>query len=158
MANTFEGKLVGRGLKIGIVASRFNEFMTSKLLAGALDGLQRHDVADGDIDVAWVPGAREVPMVAQRMAASSKYDAVIALATVIRGATTHYEYVAAEVSRGVARIALETGVPVIFGVVTAETIEQAIERSGSKVGNRGFDAALSAIEMAQLMRVLPPRG
>lgn len=155
MPNTFEGRLVGKGLRIGIVASRFNEFMTSRLLDGALDALTRNEVADEDIDVAWVPGAREVPIVAKRMAASGAYDAVIALATVIRGATTHFEYVASEVSRGVARIALETGVPVIFGVVTAETLEQAIERAGSKAGNRGFDAALAAIEMANLVRELP---
>jgi 6,7-dimethyl-8-ribityllumazine synthase len=148
----FEGHLVGTGLKIGIVVGRFNEFITSKLLDGALDGLKRHGVAEEDIDTAWVPGAFEIPLVAKKMAASGKYDAVITLGTVIRGATTHYDYVCNEVAKGVASISLTTEVPVIFGVLTTETIEQAIERAGTKAGNKGWEAATAAIEMANLNR------
>ncbi|MCL4079066.1 6,7-dimethyl-8-ribityllumazine synthase [Coriobacteriia bacterium Es71-Z0120] len=147
----FEGDLVGHGLKIGIVVSRFNELLSSKLLSGALDALTRHGVAEEDVDVAWVPGAFEIPLVAKRMAASGRYDAVLALGVVIRGGTPHFEYVAAEVSKGVAKASLDTGVPVIFGVVTADTIEQAVERSGTKAGNKGWDAALAGIEMAKLL-------
>ena len=148
----FEGKVVARGIKVGIVAARFNEFITSKLIDGALDALRRHDVADDDISLAWVPGAFEIPLVAQRMAASGDYDAVIALGAVIRGATSHYDYVCNEVSKGVAQAALKTGVPVMFGVLTTENIEQAVERAGTKAGNKGFDCATGAIEMVNLLR------
>lgn len=151
---TYEGKLTGNGLKIGIVVARFNEFITSKLLSGALDVLKRHEVADADISVAWVPGSFEIPLVAKKMAESKKYDAVICLGAVIRGATTHYDYVCNEVSKGVAQVGLSTGVPTIFGVVTTENIQQAIERAGTKAGNKGSDAAISAIEMANLLRNL----
>lgn len=150
----FEGHLVGTDLKVGIVVARFNEFITSKLLGGAQDGLKRHGVADANVDVAWVPGAFELPLVAKKMATSGKYDAVITLGTVIRGATTHYDYVCNEVAKGVAAITLQTEVPVIFGVLTTETIEQAIERAGTKAGNKGYEAAVSAIEMANLGRQL----
>ncbi len=152
MGNTFEGTLLGKGLKIGVVVSRFNEFITSKLLSGAQDALTRHGVAEADVDVAWVPGAFEIPLVAQRLAASKKYNAVICLGTVIRGATPHFDYIASEVSKGIARVGLDTGVPVVFGVITADTLEQAIERAGTKSGNKGFDAATTAIEMANLLR------
>jgi 6,7-dimethyl-8-ribityllumazine synthase len=148
----YEGDLIGSGLKIGIVVSRFNELLSSRLLGGARDALARHGVAEDDVDVAWVPGAFEIPLVAQRMAASKKYDAVIALGVVIRGATPHFEYVASEVSKGVAHASLHTGVPVMFGVVTADSIEQAVERAGTKQGNKGFDVAVSAIEMANLLK------
>ncbi len=147
----FEGDLVGHGLKVGIVVSRFNELLSSKLLSGAMDALTRHGVSEDDVDVAWVPGAFEIPLVAKRMAASGRYDAVLALGVVIRGGTPHFEYVAAEVSKGVAKASLDTGVPVIFGVGTADTIEQAVERSGTKAGNKGWDAALAGIEMAKLL-------
>ncbi len=150
----FEGHLVGTDLKVGIVVARFNEFITSKLLGGAQDGLKRHGVDDANVDVAWVPGAFELPLVAKKMATSGKYDAVITLGTVIRGATTHYDYVCNEVAKGVAAITLQTEVPVIFGVLTTETIEQAIERAGTKAGNKGYEAAVSAIEMANLGRQL----
>lgn len=150
--STFEGKVVSEGIKVGIVASRFNEFITSKLLVGAMDGLVRHDVREQDIDVAWVPGAFEIPLIAQKMAQSGKYDAVICVGAVIRGATSHYDYVCAEVSKGIAQVSLATGVPVMFGVVTTDTIEQAIERAGTKAGNKGFDCATSAIEMVNLIR------
>ncbi|MFD1885119.1 6,7-dimethyl-8-ribityllumazine synthase [Paenibacillus wenxiniae] len=150
MANIFEGHLVSQGLKFGIVVGRFNEFITNKLLSGALDALQRHGTAQDDIDVAWVPGVFEIPLIAQKMAESGKYDAVITLGTVIRGSTTHYDYVCNEVAKGVAAINLKTGVPVIFGIVTTENIEQAIERAGTKAGNKGWDAANAAIEMANL--------
>ena len=150
--NIFEGNIVAKDVKIGIVAARFNEFITSKLLSGAVDGLTRHDVKEEQIDVAWVPGAFEIPLIAQKMAQSGKYDAVICLGAVIRGATTHYEYVCAEVSKGIAQISLQTGVPVMFGVMTTDTIEQAIERAGSKAGNKGFDCAAGAIEMINLLR------
>ena len=152
MGILYEGSLVGKGLKFGIVVSRFNEFITNKLLSGAQDALKRHDVAEEDIDIAWVPGAFEIPVVAQKMAQSNKYNAVICLGAVVRGSTPHFEYVASEVSKGVAKIGLETGLPVTYGVVTADTLEQAIERAGTKAGNRGFDAAVDAIEMANLMK------
>lgn len=147
-----EGKLVAEGAKIGIVAARFNEFIVSKLVGGAMDGLIRHDVKEEDVTVAWVPGAFEIPVVAKKMAKSGKYDAVICLGAVIRGATSHYDYVCNEVSKGVASVSLETEIPVLFGVVTTENIEQAIERAGTKAGNKGYDCALSAIEMINLMK------
>ncbi|YCA44595.1 6,7-dimethyl-8-ribityllumazine synthase [Bacillus sp. JZ8] len=152
MAKTFEGHLVGTGLKVGIVVGRFNEFITGKLLGGAEDGLKRHGVDPDDIDIAWVPGAFEIPLVAKKLAASKKYDAVITLGTVIRGSTPHFDYVCNEVAKGVSAQSLETGVPVIFGVLTTETIEQAVERAGTKAGNKGWDAAISAIEMANLIK------
>ncbi|MBQ1374940.1 MAG: 6,7-dimethyl-8-ribityllumazine synthase [Clostridia bacterium] len=148
----FEGKIVSGDIKIGIVAARFNEFIVSKLLGGALDALKRHDIAEDNISVAWVPGAFEIPLAAQRMAQSGKYDAVIALGAVIRGSTTHYDYVCSEVSKGIANVSLQTGVPVMFGVLTTENIEQAIERAGTKAGNKGFDCAVGAIEMVNLLR------
>lgn len=151
---TFEGHLVGTGLKFGIVISRFNELLGSRLLSGAQDGLVRHGVDADAIDVAWVPGAFEIPMVVQRLAQSGRYDAVIALGVVIRGGTPHFEYVASEVSKGVAKVQLDSGVPVAFGVITADTIEQAVERAGTKAGNKGWEAALAAIEMATLTKSL----
>ncbi|MBP2631106.1 MAG: 6,7-dimethyl-8-ribityllumazine synthase [Firmicutes bacterium] len=154
MANIIEGKLIAEGLKVGIVVARFNEFITSKLLSGALDGLIRHGANEADIDVAWVPGAYEIPMIAQKMTASKKYDAVICLGAVIRGSTSHYDYVCNEVAKGVAQVGLASGIPTIFGVVTTENIEQAIERAGTKVGNKGYDSAMSAIEMANLIKNL----
>lgn len=150
--NVYEGKLVVKGIKVGIVAARFNEFIVSKLVSGALDGLQRHDVREEDIDVAWVPGAFEIPLIASKMAKSGKYDAVICLGAVIRGATSHYDYVCSEVSKGIASVSLDAGIPVMFGVVTTENIEQAIERAGTKAGNKGYDCALGAIEMVNLIR------
>ena len=150
--NVFEGKVVSEGMKVGIVAARFNEFIVSKLVAGAQDALVRHDVKEDDIDLAWVPGAFEIPLIASKMAKSGKYDAVIALGAVIRGSTTHYDYVCNEVSKGTASVGLETGVPVLFGVITTENIEQAIERAGTKAGNKGYDCALGAIEMVNLIR------
>lgn len=151
--NVLEGKLVAKdGMKVGIIASRFNEFIVSKLLSGAVDGLVRHGVEEENITAAWVPGAFEIPAVAQKMAASGKYDAVICVGTVIRGATSHYDYVCNEVSKGTASVGLETGVPVLFGVITTENIEQAIARAGSKAGNKGYDCALSAIEMVNLFK------
>lgn len=147
-----EGNIVAKDIKIGIVAARFNEFITSKLLGGALDCLKRHEVDGEDIDVAWVPGAFEIPLIAQSMAKSGKYDAVICLGAVIRGATSHYDYVCAEVSKGIAQVSLQTGVPVMFGVLTTDNIEQAVERAGSKAGNKGFDCAAGALEMINLMR------
>lgn len=150
--HTFEGNIVAKDVRIGIVAARFNEFITSKLLGGAIDGLMRHDVKEDQIDVAWVPGAFEIPLIAQKMAKSGKYDAVICLGAVIRGATTHYDYVCAEVSKGIAQVSLQTGIPVMFGVLTTDNIEQAIERAGSKAGNKGFDCAAGAIEMINLIR------
>jgi 6,7-dimethyl-8-ribityllumazine synthase len=151
---TFEGNLIGTGLKVGIVIARFNELLGSRLLSGAQDALIRHGVDSGDVDVAWVPGAFEIPLVASKLASSGRYDAVIALGVVIRGGTPHFEYIAAEVSKGIAKIGLDTGVPTIFGVITADTIEQAVERSGTKAGNKGWEAANAAIEMASLMRSL----
>jgi 6,7-dimethyl-8-ribityllumazine synthase len=152
MSKTFEGALLGKGLKFGVVVSRFNEFITNKLLDGAQDALLRHGVEKGDIDIARVPGSFEIPLVAKRLAETKKYDAIICLGTVIRGATPHFEYIAAEVAKGVARVSLEAGLPVSFGVITADTLEQAIERAGTKAGNKGFDAAVDAIEMANLLR------
>lgn len=152
MANIIEGYVSGKGLKVGIVVARFNEFITSKLLGGALDTLHRHETADADIDVAWVPGAFEIPVVAKKMAACGKYDAVICLGAVIRGSTTHYDYVCNEVSKGVAQVGMQTGVPTIFGVLTTENIEQAIERAGTKAGNKGADSAMAAMEMASLLK------
>lgn len=152
MAKTIEGKLTAQGLKFGIVVSRFNEFINVKLLGGAMDALIRHGAADDDIEVVWVPGAYEIPLIAQKMANSKKYDAIICLGTVIRGSTTHYDYVCNEVAKGVAHVGLNTGVPTMFGVVTTENIEQAIERAGTKAGNKGFDAAVGAIEMANLLK------
>ncbi len=152
--SVFEGDLIGSGLKVGIVVSRFNELLSSRLLGGAKDALGRHGVAEDDVDVAWVPGAFEIPLVAQKLAASGRYDAVVALGVVIRGATPHFEYVSAEVSKGVAKVTMDTGVPVAFGVVTADSIEQAVERAGTKHGNKGWDAAVSAIEMANLLKAL----
>ncbi|MGG4344611.1 6,7-dimethyl-8-ribityllumazine synthase [Paenibacillus lautus] len=154
MATIFEGKLVSEGLKYGIVVGRFNEFITSKLLSGALDALKRHGAQDNEVDVAWVPGAFEIPLIAQKMAESGKYDAIITLGTVIRGSTTHYDYVCNEVAKGVSAINLKTGVPTIFGVVTTENIEQAVERAGTKAGNKGWDSAMAAIEMANLTKSL----
>lgn len=154
MANYFEGTLVSEGLKYAIVVGRFNEFITSKLLSGALDALKRHGVQDDEVNVAWVPGAFEIPFAAQKLAESGNYDAVITLGTVIRGSTTHYDYVCNEVAKGVAAIGLKTGVPTIFGLVTTENIEQAIERAGTKAGNKGWDAAMAAIEMANLTKQL----
>lgn len=151
---TLEGNLVSKGIKIGIVAARFNEFITSKLLGGARDGLLRHNVQEEDIYVAWVPGAFEIPLVAAKMAKSGKYDAVICLGAVIRGATSHYDYVCSEVSKGIANVSLDSGVPVLFGVLTTENLEQAIERAGSKAGNKGYDCALSAIEMVNLLHTM----
>lgn len=147
----FEGKLISEGIKIGIVAARFNEFITSKLLSGAMDGLIRHDASEEDVDVVWVPGAFEIPLIASKMAKSGKYDAVICLGAVIRGNTSHYDYVCSEVSKGIASVSLETGIPVMFGILTTENIEQAIERAGTKSGNKGYDCAVGAIEMVNLI-------
>ena len=152
--NYIQGNLVAKEVKIGIVAARFKEFITSKLLSGAQDALVRHDVKDDNIDVAWVPGAFEIPLIADKMAKSGKYDAVICLGAVIRGNTSHYDYVCSEVSKGIAHVSLESGIPVMFGVVTTENIEQAIERAGTKAGNKGFDVAVGAIEMINLINNL----
>lgn len=149
---TFEGNLVSKEIKIGIVAARFNEFITSKLIGGALDGLKRHDVCEDDISIAWVPGAFEIPLIASKMAKSCKYDAIICLGAVIRGSTTHYDYVCSEVSKGIANVSLNSDIPIMFGVLTTENIEQAIERAGSKAGNKGYDCAVGAIEMVNLIR------
>ncbi len=154
MGQTFEAQLIGTGLKVGIVVGRFNEFITTKLLSGAMDGLKRHGMAEEDIDVAWVPGAFEVPFIAKKMAESGQYDAIIGLGTVIRGSTTHYDYVCNEAAKGIASVGLSTGVPVIFGIITTETIEQAIERAGTKAGNKGYESAVSAIEMANLDKMI----
>ncbi|ABN06571.1 6,7-dimethyl-8-ribityllumazine synthase [Methanocorpusculum labreanum Z] len=150
----YEGNLVSKNIKIGIVAARFNEFIVSKLLGGALDALKRHDVADDDVEIAWVPGAFEIPLIAEKMAESKKYDAVICLGAVIRGSTSHYDYVCNEVTKGIATVSLKSGIPVMFGVLTTDNLEQAIERAGSKVGNKGFDAAVGAIEMVNVIRQL----
>ena len=147
-----EGNVVAKGIRVGIVAARFNEFITSKLVGGALDGLKRHDVKEEDIDVAWVPGAFEIPLIASKMAKSKKYDAVICVGAVIRGSTSHYDYVCSEVWKGIAQVSLASSVPVMFGVLTTDTIEQAIERAGTKSGNKGFDCAMGAIEMVNLLR------
>lgn len=151
---TFEGNLVAEGIRVGIVASRFNEFIVGKLVAGALDGLKRHGVKDGDISVAWVPGAFEIPLAASRLAARADIDAVVCVGAVIRGSTPHFDYVCAEASKGIAQAGLTSGKPVIFGVVTTDSIEQAVERAGTKAGNKGFDAAVSAIEMVNLFRAM----
>lgn len=153
MGQIFEAQLVGTGLKVGIIVGRFNDFITNRLLSGAMDGLMRHGVEESDIDVAYVPGAFELPLIAKKMASTNKYDAIIALGTVIRGSTTHYDYVCNESAKGIAKVTLDTGIPVIFGVVTTENIEQAIERAGTKAGNKGYDSAVSAIEMANLSRL-----
>ena len=149
-----EGNLVAEGLKIGIVAARFNEFIVSKLIGGAEDALKRHGVREEDIELAWVPGAFEIPLIAQKMANSKKYDAVICLGAVIKGATSHYDYVCAEVSKGIATVSLNSNIPVMFGVLTTDSIEQAIERAGTKAGNKGFDVAVSAIEMCKVIKTL----
>lgn len=152
--NIFEGNLVSEGLKFGIIVGRFNEFIGGKLLDGALDGLKRHGANEADIDIVWVPGAFEIPLVAKKMAQNNKYDAVICLGAVIKGATSHYDYVCSEVSKGIASVSLESEKPVIFGVLTTNTIEQAIERAGTKAGNKGYECAVSAIEMANLLRAI----
>lgn len=149
---TYEGKLISDDIKIAIVAARFNEFITSKLLGGAMDALIRHEVKEENIEVAWVPGAFEIPLIASKMAKSKKYDAVICLGAVIRGSTTHYDYVCSEVSKGIANVSLNSDIPVMFGVLTTENIEQAIERAGTKAGNKGFDCAVGAIEMVNLIK------
>ncbi|WP_053363726.1 6,7-dimethyl-8-ribityllumazine synthase [Bacillus sp. FJAT-27251] len=154
MGKIFEGNLVGSGLKVGIVVGRFNEFITGKLLSGAQDAFRRHGVLEEDVDVAWVPGAFEIPLIAQKLANSGKYDAVITLGTVIRGSTPHFDYVCNEAAKGVSAVALNSGIPVIFGVLTTDSIEQAIERAGTKAGNKGYEAAASAIEMANLAKSL----
>ena len=154
MTRYYEGHLVSQGLKFGVVAGRFNEFISGKLLSGALDAFKRHGAAEEDVEVAWVPGAFEIPLIAQKMAESGKYDAVITLGAVIRGSTPHFDYVCNEAAKGVAAIALKTGVPTIFGVLTVDSIEQAIERAGTKAGNKGYEAAVSAIEMANLTKQL----
>jgi 6,7-dimethyl-8-ribityllumazine synthase len=152
MSKQYEGMLLGKGLKFGLVVSRFNEFFSRKLLDGAMDALLRHGVNDEDIEVAWTPGSFEIPLIAQKMAQTKKYDAVICLGAVIRGSTPHFDYISAEVTKGIANVNLSTGVPIIYGVITTDTLEQAVERSGSKVGNKGKDAAVSAIEMANLVK------
>lgn len=152
MYKTIEGKLVGKSLKVAIVVGRFNEFISSKLLSGAVDALVRHEVKEEDISVTWVPGAFELPLITKKLANTIQFDAVICLGAVIRGATPHFDYVSAEMSKGIAKVGLDSEIPVIFGVVTTDTIEQAIERSGTKAGNKGWDAAVSAIEMAQLLK------
>lgn len=149
---TFEGNLVSKGIKVGIVAGRFNEFITSKLLSGAIDGLRRHEVNEEDIHIAWAPGAFEIPLIASKMADSKKYDAIICLGAVIRGTTNHYDYVCSEVSKGIAHVSLESKMPVMFGILTTENIEQAIERAGTKAGNKGFECAVGAIEMVNLIK------
>ena len=150
----FEGNLIGKGLKFGVVVSRFNEIITSRLVAGAMDGFIRHGVAETDVDVAWVPGCMEIPLVAKKMAEKNVYNAIVCLGAVIRGGTPHFEYVSSEVYHGISRVGLKMGLPVIQGIITADTLEQAIERAGAKEGNRGFAAAVSAIEMANLMKAL----
>jgi len=152
MNKPFEGMLLGKGLKFGLVASRFNEFISKKLVEGAQDALLRHGVNEGDIEIAWVPGTFEIPLIAKKLAETRRYDAIICLGAVVRGGTPHFEYIAGEVTRGVARVGLETGLPIIYGVITADTLEQAIERAGTKAGNKGFEAAVSAIEMANLVK------
>ncbi|HHX41043.1 MAG TPA: 6,7-dimethyl-8-ribityllumazine synthase [Armatimonadetes bacterium] len=152
MPNTLEGKLNAQGLRFGIVVSRFNEFITGRLLSGAIDSLIRHGADESNITVAWVPGTFEIPIVAQKFAASGRFDAVVCLGALIRGATPHFDYLAAEVTKGIAQIGLQTGVPTVFGVITTDNIEQAVERAGTKSGNKGFDAATTAIEMANILR------
>ncbi|NLG02333.1 MAG: 6,7-dimethyl-8-ribityllumazine synthase [Clostridia bacterium] len=150
----YEGTYVSEKIKVGIVAARFNELITSKLISGAMDGLKRHNVEEDDIEIAWVPGAFEIPLIAKKMAKSGRYDAIICLGAVIRGNTTHYDYVCSEVSKGIAQVSLESEIPVMFGVLTTESIEQAMERAGSKAGNKGFDCAMGAIEMVNVIREL----
>jgi 6,7-dimethyl-8-ribityllumazine synthase len=152
MAKEYQGKLIGKGLKFGVVISRFNEVITKRLLNGARDSFLRHDVDENDIDISWVPGCMEIPLVAKKMAETGSYDAIVCLGAVIRGGTPHFEYVASEVNRGISRVGLDTGMPVIQGIITADTLEQAVERAGAKEGNRGFAAATSAIEMANLLK------
>jgi 6,7-dimethyl-8-ribityllumazine synthase len=152
MSKQYEGMLLGKGLKFGVVVSRFNEFFSKKLLEGAQDALLRHGVVENDIEIAWTPGSFEIPIIAQKMAQTEKYDAIICLGAVIRGSTPHFDHIAAEVTKGIAKVNLDTGVPVIYGVITTDNLEQAVERSGSKVGNKGFNAAVSAIEMANLVK------
>ena len=152
MNKHFEGVLLGKGLKFGLVVSRFNEFITKKLLDGAQDALLRHGVNQEDIEIAWVPGSFEMPLIAKKLAQTKRYDAVICLGAVVRGGTPHFEYIAAEISKGIAKVSLDTGLPVIYGIITADTLEQAIERAGTKMGNKGFDAAVTAIEMANLLK------
>ena len=154
MAKVYEGNLMAKGFKFAIVVSRFNEFISGKLLSGALDALKRHGASEEDIEIAWVPGAFEIPLIAQKMAESKKYDAIVTLGAVIRGATPHFDYVCGEAAKGISAAMLKTGVPVIFGVLTTDTIEQAVERAGTKSGNKGWEAALAAIEMANLTRQL----
>ncbi|MCL0058470.1 6,7-dimethyl-8-ribityllumazine synthase [Dehalococcoidia bacterium] len=154
MGKRYEGMLLGEGLRFGLVVSRFNEFITSKLLEGAQDALSRHGVREDDIELAWTPGSFEIPLVAKKMAETGRYDAVVCLGTVIRGGTPHFDYIAAEVSRGIASVGLDVGIPLIFGIITADTLEQAIERAGTKMGNAGFNAAMNAIEMANLLKSL----
>lgn len=151
---TKEGVLIAKDLRFGVIVARFNEFISSKLLGGAIDGLIRHGAKESDIEVAWVPGAYEIPLIAQKMALSKKYDAIICIGAVIRGSTPHFDYVSSEMTKGIAKVSLDTGMPVIFGVLTTDTIEQAIERAGTKVGNKGYDAAVSAIEMANLIKII----
>ena len=152
MSQRFEGVLLGKGLKFGLVVSRFNEFLTKRLLEGAQDALLRHGVNEEDIEIAWVPGSFEIPLVAKKLAETKRFDAVICLGAVVRGGTPHFEYIAAEVTKGIAKVGLETGLPVVYGVITADTLEQAIERAGTKMGNQGFQAAVEAIEMANLVK------
>jgi 6,7-dimethyl-8-ribityllumazine synthase len=154
LSKSYEGTLLGEGLKFGVVISRFNEFITARLLEGTEDALLRHGVKEGDIEVAWTPGSFEIPLIAKKMAQSGKYAAIICLGAVIRGGTPHFDYIATEVTKGIAVVGLETGMPVIYGVVTADTLEQAIERAGTKMGNAGFQAAMSAIEMANLVKTI----
>jgi 6,7-dimethyl-8-ribityllumazine synthase len=152
MDKKFEGTLLGKGLKFGVIVSRFNEFITGKLLEGAKDALLRHGVNQGDIEITWTPGSFEIPLVAKKLADTKKYDAIICLGAVVRGGTPHFEYVAAEVTKGIAKVSLDSGLPVTYGIITADTLEQAIERAGTKMGNKGFDAAMSAIETANLLK------
>jgi 6,7-dimethyl-8-ribityllumazine synthase len=154
LSKSYEGTLLGEGLRFGVVISRFNEFITARLLEGAQDALVRHGVKENDIEVAWTPGSFEIPLVAKKMADSGRYAAIICLGAVIRGGTPHFDYIATEVSKGIAQVSLATGLPVIYGVITADTLEQAIERAGTKMGNAGFQAAVSAIEMANLLRAV----
>ena len=152
MSKRFEGMLLGKGLKFGLVAPRFNDFISRRLVEGAQDALLRHGVSEEDIEIAWVPGSFEIPLIAKKLAQTKRYDAVICLGAVVRGGTPHFEYIAAEVTKGIAKVSLDTGLPVIYGVITADTLEQAIERAGTKMGNKGFDAAVTAIEMANLLK------
>lgn len=154
MSKHFEGMLIGKGLRFGLIVSRFNEFFSKKLLEGAQDALHRHGVNEEDIEVVWVPGAFEIPLIALKLAQAKKYDAVICLGAVIRGGTPHFDYISAEVTKGIAKVGLDTGLPVIYGVITTDTLEQAIERSGTKAGNKGFEAAVNAIEMANLVKAI----